>query len=131
MHTRMTGYMENDKHFATKALHVGQEPEQWNSLAVVPPIQALTSTRGYSLPVCLNYYPYPTRNFFLPDRVEGSEENSIIYKSKEWKCNTFVMMDIFIIPRNSNFTLQLCQSPFIYKSIIKFIKTCQPCFSER
>ena len=85
--------------------------------------QALTSTRGYSLPDCLNYYPYPTRNFLLPDRVEGSEENSMIYKSEEWKCNTFVMMDIFIIPRNNNFTLQLCQSPFIQVyHIIKFIK---------
>jgi hypothetical protein len=27
---RMEGYRENDPHFATKALHVGQEPEQWN-----------------------------------------------------------------------------------------------------
>jgi hypothetical protein len=26
----MEGYRENDPHFATKALHVGQEPEQWN-----------------------------------------------------------------------------------------------------
>ena len=85
--------------------------------------QALTSTRGYSLPDFFNYYPYPTRKFLLPDRVEGSEEHPlcpIIDKSKEWKCNTFVMMDIFIIPRNKNFTLQQYQSPFIFKSIIKF-----------
>ena len=33
----------------------------------------------------------------------------------------FVMMDIFI-PRNKKFTLQQCQSPFIIKSIIKFLK---------
>ena len=32
------------------------------------------------------------------------------------------MMDIFIIPRNDHFTLQQCQSPFIFKSVIKFIK---------
>ena len=32
------------------------------------------------------------------------------------------MMDIFIIPRNKKFTLQQCRSPFIFKSIIKFIK---------
>ncbi|NXQ57398.1 CGL lyase, partial [Anthoscopus minutus] len=25
-------------HFATHAIHFGQEPEQWNSWAVVPPI---------------------------------------------------------------------------------------------
>ena len=70
--------------------------------------QALTSTRGYLLPDFLNHYPYPTRKFLLPDRVDGSEEHPlfpIIDKSKEWKCNTFVMMDIFIIPRNENFTL--------------------------
>ena len=39
--------------------------------------QALTSTRGYSLPDFLDYYPYPTRNFLLPDRVEGSEEHPL------------------------------------------------------
>ena len=59
--------------------------------------QALTSTRGYSLPDFLKYYPYPTRNILLPDRVEGSEEHRLcpnIDKYKEWKCNTFVMVDI-------------------------------------
>jgi len=30
-------------HFATKAIHAGQEPEQWNSLAVVPPISMSTT----------------------------------------------------------------------------------------
>ena len=39
--------------------------------------QALTSTRGYSLPDFFNYYPYPTRKFLLPDRVEGSEEHPL------------------------------------------------------
>ena len=29
--------------FATKALHVGQEPEQWKSMAVVPPISLSTT----------------------------------------------------------------------------------------
>merc|ERR1712042_122847 len=36
-------YRENDQHFATKALHAGQEPEQWNSMAVVPPISMATT----------------------------------------------------------------------------------------
>ena len=87
--------------------------------------QALTSTQGYSLPDFLSNYSYLTQNKLLPDRVEGSEEHPlcpIIDKSKEWKCNTFVMMDFFVIPRNKNFTLQQCQSPFISKSIIKFKK---------
>ena len=39
--------------------------------------QALTSTRGYSLPDFLNYYPYPTRKILLPDRVVGSKEHPI------------------------------------------------------
>jgi hypothetical protein len=29
--------------FATKAIHVGQEPEQWNSNAVIPPITLSTT----------------------------------------------------------------------------------------
>ena len=39
--------------------------------------QALTSTQGYSLPDFFNYYPYPTRKFLLPDKVEGSEEHPL------------------------------------------------------
>ena len=30
-------------HFSTDALHVGQEPEQWNSRAVVPPLSLSTT----------------------------------------------------------------------------------------
>jgi len=29
-------------HFSTQAIHVGQEPEQWRSRAVVPPISMAT-----------------------------------------------------------------------------------------
>merc|ERR1712088_729146 len=42
-HSSMAQYRENDKHFATKALHVGQEPEQWKSMAVVPQISLSTT----------------------------------------------------------------------------------------
>ncbi|XP_059840330.1 cystathionine gamma-lyase-like [Hypanus sabinus] len=47
-----TGDKENDplssfqppfEHFSTQALHVGQDPEQWNSKAVVPPISMSTT----------------------------------------------------------------------------------------
>nr|XP_033773120.1 cystathionine gamma-lyase [Geotrypetes seraphini] len=31
------------KHFATQAIHAGQEPEQWRSMAVVPPISLSTT----------------------------------------------------------------------------------------
>jgi len=30
-------------HFSTQAIHVGQEPEQWGSRAVVPPISMATT----------------------------------------------------------------------------------------
>ena len=30
-------------HFGTLAIHAGQEPEQWNSRAVVPPISMSTT----------------------------------------------------------------------------------------
>ena len=36
-------FRKNDPHFATKASHAGQEPEQWNSMAVVPPISLSTT----------------------------------------------------------------------------------------
>ncbi|KAK3584811.1 hypothetical protein CHS0354_006228 [Potamilus streckersoni] len=35
--------MSTFQHFATCAAHVGQEPEQWNSMDIVPPI-SMTST---------------------------------------------------------------------------------------
>ncbi|XP_063795167.1 cystathionine gamma-lyase [Pseudophryne corroboree] len=37
------GYLQGFRHFATEAIHAGQEPEQWNSRAVVPPISLSTT----------------------------------------------------------------------------------------
>merc|ERR1711931_32709 len=59
-------YRENDQHFATKALHSGQEPEQWNSMAVVPPI-SLSTTFKQDAPADFKKYEYgrsgnPTRD---------------------------------------------------------------------
>lgn len=39
----MAGYKQNDNHFATKAIHDGQEPEQWTSMSVVAPISLATT----------------------------------------------------------------------------------------
>ena len=39
----MSGFLPTDPKFATKALHVGQEPERWNSMAVVPHISMATT----------------------------------------------------------------------------------------
>ncbi|XP_053729306.1 cystathionine gamma-lyase [Synchiropus splendidus] len=38
-----SGFCQNFKSFATDAIHVGQEPEQWKSMAVVPPISLSTT----------------------------------------------------------------------------------------
>jgi len=59
-------FRANDKSFATKALHVGQEPEQWNSMAVVPPI-SLSTTFKQDGPADFKQYEYgrsgnPTRD---------------------------------------------------------------------
>ncbi|XP_006792022.1 cystathionine gamma-lyase-like [Neolamprologus brichardi] len=42
------GFRTAYKSFATDAIHVGQEPEQWKSLAVVPPISLSTTFKQYS-----------------------------------------------------------------------------------
>lgn len=35
-------------HFSTDAIHVGQEPEQWKSMAVVPPISTATTFKQFA-----------------------------------------------------------------------------------
>lgn len=39
----MEGFKINDPTFPTRAIHVGSEPEKWNSMAVVPPISLATT----------------------------------------------------------------------------------------
>ncbi|KAM4629684.1 cystathionine gamma-lyase-like [Polymixia lowei] len=41
------GFRTAFKSFATEAIHVGQEPEQWTSMAVVPPISLSTTFKQY------------------------------------------------------------------------------------
>lgn len=38
----MAQFRENPKGYATKAIHVAQEPENWNFMPVIPPL--VTST---------------------------------------------------------------------------------------
>ncbi|XP_038000331.1 cystathionine gamma-lyase-like [Motacilla alba alba] len=40
---KCSGYLPPFPHFATDAIHYGQEPEQWNSWAIVPPITLSTT----------------------------------------------------------------------------------------
>ena len=43
----MKGFRQNDRSFATKACHAGQDPEQWASMAVVPPITLSTTFKQF------------------------------------------------------------------------------------
>lgn len=36
-------FRQQPKGFATKAIHAGQEPEQWKSLSIIPPITMSTT----------------------------------------------------------------------------------------
>lgn len=56
------GFSTAFKSFATDAIHVGQEPEQWKSMAVVPPISLSTTFKqtgpgqhAVSSRMCLGY----------------------------------------------------------------------------
>ncbi|XP_061739951.1 cystathionine gamma-lyase-like [Nerophis ophidion] len=42
------GFSAAFKSFATEAIHVGQEPEQWTSMAVVPPISLSTTFKQHA-----------------------------------------------------------------------------------
>ncbi|KAK2107172.1 hypothetical protein P7K49_016686 [Saguinus oedipus] len=60
------GFLPHFQHFATQAIHVGQEPEQWTSRAVVPPI-SLSTTFKQEAPGQHSGFEYsrsgnPTRN---------------------------------------------------------------------
>ena len=43
----MDAEFEPFPHFATSAVHAGQEPEQWNSRAVIPPISMSTTFKQF------------------------------------------------------------------------------------
>lgn len=43
----MSGFREQPKGFATKSIHVGQDPDQWSYLAVVPPIVCSTTFKQF------------------------------------------------------------------------------------
>jgi len=54
-------------HFGTDALHAGQEPERWNSRAIIPPLSMSTTFKQYQPGVPFSGYEYsrsgnPTRN---------------------------------------------------------------------
>ena len=52
-HNHENGYeqsfnLKNGGHFATRAIHAGQDPSQWTSRAVVPPISMSTTFEQHS-----------------------------------------------------------------------------------
>lgn len=44
----LNGFLTPPKGFATRAIHVGQEPEQWKSMAVIPPISLSTTFKQFA-----------------------------------------------------------------------------------
>lgn len=48
MNGDLDGFLQPPKGFATRAIHVGQEPEQWNSMAVVPPLSLSTTFKQHA-----------------------------------------------------------------------------------
>lgn len=42
------GYLPLPKGFATKAIHAGQEPDQWDSRCIIPPIVMSSTFKQYS-----------------------------------------------------------------------------------
>ncbi|KAG0730139.1 Cystathionine gamma-lyase [Chionoecetes opilio] len=60
------GYRKNDPTFGTRAIHEGNEPEQWRHMAVVPPI-SMSTTFKQDGPADFKFYEYgrsgnPTRD---------------------------------------------------------------------
>ena len=61
------GFLEQQPGFATVAIHAGQEPEKWNSAAVVPPI-TLATTFKQPAPAehtVSHIYAWGKKQFFL------------------------------------------------------------------
>jgi len=91
----MATFRENDQHFATKALHSGQDAEQWNSMAVVAPI-SLSTTFKQDAPADYRKYEYsrsgnPTREVLETclASLDGAE-HAITFSSGLAACSTLV-----------------------------------------
>ncbi|XP_054835388.1 cystathionine gamma-lyase-like isoform X3 [Eublepharis macularius] len=78
---RRPGFLPPFKHFATQAIHVGQEPEQWKSMAVVPPI-SLSTTFKQQAPGehCLVWIETPTNPVMKVIDIQGCAD--IVHKHK-------------------------------------------------
>ena len=79
------GFREQDLTFATRAIHEAQEPEQWESMAVVPPISLATTFKQYG-PADFKAYEYgrsgnPTRNTLekVLASLEGAKHGLILF----------------------------------------------------
>lgn len=64
----MAQFRENPKGFATKAIHVAQEPENWNFMPVIPPLVTSTTFKqpAPAEPIVSTPFPYA---FFLNTKI--------------------------------------------------------------
>lgn len=63
--TEIAAFKEQPKGFATKAIHVGQDAEQWNSMAVVAPIVTSTTFKQEA-PAKHKVQQFHTNNYLVP-----------------------------------------------------------------
>ena len=62
-------------HFGTLAIHAGQEPEQWNSRAVVPPISMATTFKQDDPGVHRVSFSYPSKSNY----VKNVQRSTLLY----------------------------------------------------
>uniref|UniRef100_A0A3Q3NBR7 Cystathionine gamma-lyase n=1 Tax=Mastacembelus armatus TaxID=205130 RepID=A0A3Q3NBR7_9TELE len=74
------GFRPAFKSFATEAIHVGQEPEQWKSMAVVPPISLSTTFKQHEpgnhavMGSTFTHVSKAKDNIFCPKRIYQCRE---------------------------------------------------------
>lgn len=63
----MSEFKQQPSGFATKAIHVGQEPEQWSHHAVIPPLVTSTTFKqpAPSEPIVSFFYFFFHKYLFL------------------------------------------------------------------
>lgn len=69
-----TEYLPYPKGFATTAIHAGQEPEQWDSMAVIPPLVTSSTFKQYGP---ANFKVRMRRHFFTLSLVVLIRKNKI------------------------------------------------------
>lgn len=80
------------KGFATKAIHVGQDPDQWNSRAVIPPIVTSTTFKQEApAKHSVIYSVLKENNYFW----QGNCEEEVVEKRSKYFVRHFVPVYVY------------------------------------